>query len=220
MSISINSNLYRLFRIKQISVITCIIISCFCTTLYGQSNEIGLKSGVLLSGNIAFYEGVLDIGPTSSFGLEYTRNFYENLSINVEYTWANQANTYFRAYGNVNTDNFRSNLQTHYFQVSHIRTYMNTKVAPYTIAGIGLAYFNLDNRGDKTLLGFNLGGGAKVKLSQKINLKLQGRFLLPLLFEGGGFFVDVFNPSNSGFSLYSTIPLLQGELSLSASYRF
>lgn len=186
----------------------------------GQQNEIGLKSGVLLSGNIAFYEGVMDIGPSSSFGLEYTRNLFESSSINVEYTWANRANTYFRSYVNFSTDNFRSILQTHYFQVSHIRTYMNTKVAPYSITGIGLAYFNLDNRGDKTLLGFNLGGGAKVKLSQKVNLKLQGRFLLPLLFEGGGFFIDVLNPSNNGFSLYSTIPLLQGEFSLSASYRF
>lgn len=220
MSISINSNLYRLFRIKQISVITCIIISCFYTTSYGQSNEIGLKSGVLLSGNIAFYEGVLDIRNSPSFGIEYAKKFSEHLSINAEYTWANNAKTFFRAYGNASTNNFRSNLQTHYFQISHVRTYMLSRVSPYTIAGLGLAYFNLDNRGDKTLLGFNLGGGAKVKINQNLNLKLQGRFLLPLLFEGGGFFIDIFNPSNSGFSLFSTIPLLQGEFSLALSYSF
>ncbi len=220
MRVFINFNSISVLNLKLTSSFICFFLCSLFTISSGQSNEISLKSGVLLSGNIAFYEGILDIRNSPSFGIEYAKKLSEHSSLNAEYTWASNASTFFRAYGNSSTNNFRSNLQSHYFQISHVRTYMLSRVSPYTIAGIGLAYFNLENRGDKTLLGFNLGGGAKVKINQNVNLKLQGRFLLPLLFEGGGFFIDIFNPSNSGFSLYSTIPLLQGEFSLALSYNF
>lgn len=198
-----------------------LIVSSLAFESFGQTNEVGIKSGVLLSGKIPFYEGVLDIGSSPSFGIDYTLKLTQFSSLNIEYTWASKANAYFREYGYSNVNSFTSRLQTHYFQVNRIREYpLPTAVVPYTITGVGLAYFNLRDRGDKTLLGFNLGGGSKFKLSPQLDLKLQGRFLLPLLFEGGGFFFDIFNPGNSGLSLYSTIPLLQGEFSLGLSHSF
>lgn len=189
-------------------------------TSFSQKHEIGVKTGILMSGSIPFYEGVLDVGSSPSFGIDYSMRLTTFTSLNIEYTWATKARAHLKVYSNSSIEGFRSTLQTHYFQVNRISEFSGmSKFVPYTITGLGLAYFNLDNRGDKSLLGFNLGLGSKLKLTEKLNLKLQGRFLLPLLFEGAGFFVDIFDPSNSGLSLYSTIPLLQGEFSLAFAYK-
>lgn len=185
-------------------------------------NTVGIKTGALLSGKIAFYEGVLNVGTSSSIGFEYFRSVNDDYEIGVEYTYALNSPLSFRQYNFGGVVNFNDKLQTHYVLISRISNFDlgSDVIIPYAITGAGIAYFNVKNRGDKSFMAINLGTGLKGYIGNNWVLKLQGRFLLPLLFEGVGFFVNLSDPSNSGLSLNSTVPLIQGEFSIGLSRAF
>jgi hypothetical protein len=55
---------------------------------------------------------------------------------------------------------------------------------------------------------FTVGGGAKIYLSDRFGLRLQGRIMAPLYFSGGGVY---FGTGGSGFGVSGGIPILQGD---------
>jgi hypothetical protein len=51
------------------------------------------------------------------------------------------------------------------------------------------------------------GAGAKIFLSEKVALRLEGRMMLPMLFSGGSFYVGT---GGSGMAVSAGIPSIQG----------
>ncbi|HRX29263.1 MAG TPA: outer membrane beta-barrel protein [Saprospiraceae bacterium] len=208
---------------KKIFII--VFLSCvhwtITNTLAQNSNYFGVKGGYLLNGSIQLYEGYIDIGPSPEFGLVIGREF-GNAAMEFEYTFA--ASSELEYFGNpyYNTDYQRSDLTIHIFQLNRaVQYFAENDLRPYSIFGLGAIYFDAKDFGSKTFFGVNFGAGAKYDINDNVRLRFQGRFILPLVFEGGGLFLGIDSGGVSpGVSVYSNSPILQGDFSLGFDYRF
>ena len=73
---------------------------------------------------------------------------------------------------------------------------------------------------DVTMFSITLGGGVKVMFSDKMGLRLQGRLLMPMYFNGLGFFIGGGSGgASAGLGVTSTVPILQGDLTAALIFR-
>jgi hypothetical protein len=61
------------------------------------------------------------------------------------------------------------------------------------------------------------GLGIKYFFSDKVGIRLQGAFMMPMYFSGVGFY---FGSGGSGLTTYSAVPMLQGNFNGGLIFRF
>ncbi len=110
---------------------------------------------------------------------------------------------------------------TQYLQLGGLTTFDQGAIEPFISGGLGLAWFSpsevhvegavtLDPQ-DSWLFAFHLGGGVKWWLSERIGLRFQARFLMPVFFGSGTF---LSGPNGAALQVNAGIPILQGDVSL------
>ena len=110
---------------------------------------------------------------------------------------------------------------TQYLQLGGLTTFDQGALEPFLAGGLGVAWFSpsdVQAEGgvtiqpqDAWLFAFHLGGGVKWWLSEKIGLRFQARFLLPVLFSSGTF---LSGPNGAALQVNAGIPIVQGDVSL------
>jgi len=110
---------------------------------------------------------------------------------------------------------------TQYLQLGGLTTFDQGAIEPFLSGGLGLAWFSPSDvqvegavtlqPQDAWLFAFHLGGGVKWWLSEKIGLRFQARFLMPVLFSSGTF---LSGPNGAALQVNAGIPILQGDVSL------
>lgn len=101
-------------------------------------------------------------------------------------------------------------MSTNYIQLGGMRTVQTgTNLVPFGIFAIGATIFSpkSSTANDEWALSFALGGGLKYYLSDRIGLRLDGRFLFPVYLTGGGFFCGT---GGCGAGIGSSPVVLQG----------
>ena len=118
-------------------------------------------------------------------------------------------------------------LATHYIQAASARNLLKAdpselKAYPYVMGGLGMTIFSPGpptvalNTGTQYLFSVSVGGGIRMNMSEKIDLRLQARLLLPMNFESGGFY---FGSGGGGVSLSGGTIVPQGEATFCLTFK-
>ena len=201
---------------KQVYHFIYIAIFSFAFSLQAQTLiEISPHAGYLLNGKIQFFEGVLDVENDASFGISIGTNSSSLVDFELDYTWQPGAFLKFSAYSGIGIDDFTSAGSIHNISINSVNKYaVNEQFFPFVTLGMGLAIFDFKGLDTRTLMSLNLGAGVKYFINDKIGIRAQARMIAPIHLEGGGFYFGIGSGgTNSGLSLDSTVPLLEGDFS-------
>ena len=182
--------------------------------LLGQDGpEISPNVGWHFGGSIRFVEGKLDVKDNMNYGIDVAFPAAPDLKVVLSYTYFSTSASY-RPYSGFSIPESTFNLDEHIILLGAHRELDidNDKIVPYGLPQLGVGWIIADRVGAENPVRFTIGLGAGVKfyLSDRIGLRFQGRFLMPLYFQGVGFY---FGGGGSGLTLNSSVPLLQGDLS-------
>jgi hypothetical protein len=99
-----------------------------------------------------------------------------------------------------------------YLQINSLNEFPldNEAIRPYGTAGIGTSWIHPKegNANDEWMFIFNAALGLKYFFSDRIGIRIQARLLLPMIFNGGGFY---FGYGSGGAYVSSTTPIVQGD---------
>lgn len=108
-------------------------------------------------------------------------------------------------------------LDVHYIQVGGLRDFKEGPLVPFGLLSLGATGFvpkelNVPGHSSSSSWSFSiaLGAGLKYMFSSHIGIRLQGRFLMPLRFNGFGIYAG---SGGVGGTVYSTVNILQGDFS-------
>ena len=174
--------------------------------------EVSAMAGYQFGGNYAIETGSIKIDSQPSFGFMVGIPVPETpgLMAEVAYSFSSSSLSY-REQSNLPLQDL-FDMTIHYFQAG--ATYQENlgRFIPFAIMEIGAVLFHpLDNKyADAWLLAASIGMGCKTKISSRLGLRIQGRFLAPIQMEEGALWCQ----SGSGCAIYlkSGTILLQGDI--------
>jgi hypothetical protein len=112
-----------------------------------------------------------------------------------------------------------------YLQVGGLTTFDQGSVEPFLAGGLGLAWFHPSTvtvssgvtiqPADTWLFAFNLGGGARFWLSESFGIRVEARFLFPVLFNSVAF---LSGSQGAAFQVNAGIPVIQGDLTVGIAF--
>jgi opacity protein-like surface antigen len=178
-----------------------------------QTFDLTPTYGWQMNGNIDFYEGELDVEAAQYFGGTLDIMVAEGMGIRLMYSYT-EAPTEFRPYYGFEPDfpQQKFTMLNDYYQIGAIRGFKRGNIEPYGVFTLGAArYKGIDNTDIDTesrwKFAITTGLGAKIFFNDRIGIKLEGNFMMPIYFAGIGFY---FGTGGSGTSVNGAVPMLQG----------
>jgi len=172
--------------------------------------EIAPFGGYMFGGKLRFYEGDLKINDNANYGVAMDVEIATDTKIELIWSQMNTSARFRPNYGYdyLNSDPFDVNVG--YIQVGSIRELDYDNIRPFGGLTVGAAYFSPQNSPYSQTWKFSaaLGGGAKIWLSDRVGIRLQGRLLLPFFWGGAGISVGT---GGAGFSVGAGTSMLQGD---------
>lgn len=154
--------------------------------------ELSAQYGYSFGAIVHTYEGDVTLEGSSWYG--GTLGFFLQPSILLEATYLYRVGDLTMHNGNPWTpgvpDLNNTQVTTQYFQIGSLKTFRKGKVAPFIGGQLGLGWYSSDVPNTSTDVYFAVSGvgGAKVYLSDKFGIRLQGRLMLPIFFGSMGFY--------------------------------
>lgn len=194
---------------KKLTITTAILlISLFSIA---QSFDISPFYGWQMNGRVKFYQGQIKTNDQPLLGGTMDILLAKGYGMRIMYS-RTETHSYFNPY--VGYENqFPAtdfSLINEYYQIGTIKSLIIGKLEPYALTTFGASRFKGTNQnGSENRWHFALtaGLGLKYFFSNKIGIKVEGAFMLPMYFQGVGFY---FGGGGSGLSINSRVPLLQG----------
>ena len=142
------------------------------------------------------YGGTIDGGQGGDVHFNAGWNFGGSLGIQMEPTltgevsWSVEKSKAVLRPPGVLPDTTLFDVDIHYFQLAGLRDLKEGPVRPFVLGSVGATMFDPKASGLDSHWFFSLGVGVGVRapLSERIGLRVQGRFLLPLQFDSGSIF--------------------------------
>ena len=201
-------------RKLQLSVLLSVL---FTLSTLAQSIEITPFYGYALNGKLKTYSGDFNVADNPNYGAILSIGIYEGGFVELMY---NRNDTEF-SYNKAGITQANIDMSTEYYQIGTLKQ-LDTggKVYPFGAFSLGATRFHpkdsYDWNGDNTITTLDdgwafsatLGAGLKIMLSDKIGIRLQGRLLLPMRFEG--LFIGIGTGGTSGGASFS-VPLIAGD---------
>ncbi|NCA86794.1 MAG: hypothetical protein EOM83_14705 [Clostridia bacterium] len=179
--------------------------------------EVSPFAGYMFGGSLKLYEGKLKAENAANYGVAVDFKIAPDMQIELMWTQMNteaQFNTYY-GYDNLATRKF--DLNVGYIQIGSVREMDFDKVHPFAVVSLGTTYFIPSNvtylDGTPTdvdsewKFSMTVGGGAKIWISDKVGIRLQGNLMLPMFWGGAGFTVGT---GGAGFTLGAGTSMVQG----------
>ncbi len=189
--------------------------------------EITPTAGYTFSSRTSWYNADMDVVDNYSVGLALNIRVHESMLVEIMYHNVNTdvnttvySNPYNRAY-------YSTPYSMEYYHIGGIREIGGDKVRPFTSFTLGLTRFHptalteyrtqdgesgsLPNE-DVWALSPALGAGARIMLTNRIGLRLQGRLFLPLYFNGVGVYCGSGCGGGASFGVYTLQLDLSGGL--------
>lgn len=187
--------------------------------IYAQKFEITPFYGYQFNGKVAGYYGDLNIRDAAMYGGSIDIKVQKGMEIELFYSRSDTRGDFIEYRGPTYK---LTDLSVNYFQLGFLRHAMKKdNITVYGVGSLGATLFSPTGEPydetpeeqyyqDSWLFSVTFGGGAKIFLSKKIGIRLEGRFLLPITWGGGGFMVGT---GGSGFYLGGGSAILQASLS-------
>jgi hypothetical protein len=192
-----------------------IIALSFTGNLFSQDHKVELTpfGGYLLGGSIKFYEGKFKVEDAACYGGMLAVQVSSGNFIELSYTGMNTQGNWepYSSYAIEHPDT-TVEMAVNHFQIGSVNELHldNEAVRPYGTLSLGTTWFNIkeENSNDEWLFSIAAGVGLKYFFNERIGIRIQARMLLPVVYNGGGFYIGT---GGSGFYVSSTAPIIQGD---------
>ena len=198
----------------QLSVLLSVF---FAFSTVAQNIELTPFYGYALNGKLKTYSGDFNVADNPNYGAILSIGLYEGGFVELMY---NRNDTEF-SYNRAGITQANIDISTEYYQIGTLKQIdTGGKVFPFGAFSLGATRFHpkegydWDDDGISTTLddgwafSATFGAGLKIMLSDKIGIRLQGRLLLPMRFEG--LFIGIGTGGTSGGASFS-VPLIAGD---------
>lgn len=194
------------------AIFICIIVLAVFSAI-GQEIQINPFANYFMAGRLNGYEAdaLFENGPDFGLGLSYGLGNGKN--IEVSYTIAASSAALRR--NDIGTISEETKMTFGYIQAGYVQDFMlkqpKADIRPFLLGTIGAAYLNPEDASYTTVWRFAaaFGGGLKYFITERVGLRVQARLLLPLFFEGGGFYCG---SGGCGAGVSTFTPLAQGDV--------
>jgi hypothetical protein len=208
-------------KIFEISVTAFLIIFMIMPAItFAQGKvEISPFAGYMFGGSLNFYEGKLKAENNLNYGVAMDIKMAEDTQI--ELMWTQMSTTanfepYYGYYDLYDIDPFDMNIG--YIQIGGVREMNLDQFRPFGVFTLGTTYFIPKNATYATdnvavdiestwKFSMTLGAGAKIWLSDRVGIRLQGNLMLPMFWSSTGFAVGT---GGSGFYVGGGTSMVQG----------
>jgi opacity protein-like surface antigen len=208
-----------MLKLKLNRYAVILILLGFLTLTSGKSVaqsarvEITPFGGYLLGGSVKFYEGKFKIENAASYGAMLAVKARGGNFVELSYTRMDSKG-YWEPYYNyiidLPADTF--DIAMNYLQINSLNEFNldNESIKPYGTAGMGASWIHPKegDANDEWMFTFNAALGLKYFFSDRIGIRLQARMILPMIFNGGGFY---FGYGSGGAYVSSTTTMVQGD---------
>jgi len=192
-----------------LSVLMFFVMSFIFISDISAQTEIFGFGGYMMTSSIPVVQGDLRVDDEFNYGLGLDIKIEKG--IYAELLWISEVThiDITRFPSGIKQDLFDVNV--HYFQVGAVHELGRGKARPFGAFTIGTTLFHAQDptRSDEWLFSATLGGGAKIDVSDKVGIRLQGRILLPLIFSGTSLWVGT---GGSGVAFGAWTPFVQFDL--------
>jgi len=199
------------------ALVIAILLSAIVFEVNAQKKiEIFGLAGYQLNGDVTVARGELDFDDGVSYGLGIDIPVDRFMSAEISWSMASS---------NVSLDEYLgsniqiSELYIHTFQAGAlVEPKKGQKVSPFGLFSLGATLFTPTegNYDDEWRFSIALGGGVKIEMSDKVGLRLQGRLLIPMQFEGGSVYIGT---GGAGVAIGAYTAFVQGDFSGGIYYR-
>ncbi len=192
-----------------------IILLAFSTMISAQDHKVELTpfGGYMLGGSIKFYEGKFKVNNAACYGGMLAVQVRSGVFIEMSYTGMTTTGDW-RPYNSYSIDYPEKtvDMAVNHFQIGSVNELPldNESIRPYGTVSVGTTWFNPkeSNADDEWLFSVAAGLGLKYFFNERIGIRAQARLLLPLVYNGAGFY---FGTGGSGAYVSSTAPIVQGD---------
>lgn len=183
--------------------------------IFAQDHKVELTpfGGYMLGGSVKFYEGKFKVEDAACYGGMLAVQVKSGNFIEFSYTGMTTEGNW-KPYNNyeVSIPEGTVDMAVNHFQIGSVNELQldNEAIRPYGTASLGTTWFNIqdDDADDEWLFSVAAGLGLKYFFSEKIGIRIQARLLLPVVYNGGGFYLGT---GGSGMYVSSTAPIVQGD---------
>ena len=178
--------------------------------------EITPVFGYHLGGATDFNEGRVDVANSISYGIIFSVvDLPGGFSVDLNYTRADSTLDF------TSTDVAYSDagfgMASNYILVGANKDFLENRIRLFIGADIGAAWFDSKDSSvsDAWFFAFDIKGGMKIYLGERLGLRLQGRFLLPMDLSNSGLFFGIGSGgSGGGLTLGGTAIIPQGDFTV------
>lgn len=192
-----------------------LLILAFSGSLVAQDHKVELTpfGGYLLGGSVKFYEGKFKVEDAACYGGMLAVRVHSGSFIELSYTGMTTVGDW-RPYSDYSSDHPAGNVDmaVNHFQIGSVNEIPTNvdAVRPYGTVSLGTTWFNIkdENANDEWLFSVMAGLGVKYFFNEKIGIRIQARLILPVVYNGAGFYLGT---GGSGMYVSSTAPIVQGD---------
>ena len=206
---------FTINSIKLISVCLAVLIVLISGKTYSQDHKVEITpfGGYLLGGSVKFYEGKFKVEDAACYGGMLAVQVSSGNFVEISYTgMTTQGN--WKPYNDyeVSIPEGTVDMAVNHIQIGSVNELPldNEAVRPYGTLSLGTTYFNIkdDDADDEWLFSVAAGLGLKYFFNERVGIRLQARLLLPVIYNGGGFYLGT---GGSGMYVSTTAPIVQGD---------
>jgi long-subunit fatty acid transport protein len=205
----------------MLGIVFVLLTGVLPVSLYAQNVELTVLGGWQWTAKVNTTEGDIKVSDPGNFEAAIGYYIQPGLQAELSYTYTKAVATIDPEPASTIPAGFLADVAFHYFLVSGLREIEtgNEKVVPYVLGSLGTVYIHPTNSvyDDTWKFAFGFGAGAKIYLSERFGLRLQARLLMPVFFEGLGFW---FGTGGADVGYSGAIPIVQGDLSGGLTARF
>jgi hypothetical protein len=196
---------------------TVIMFLAFTGNMFAQDHKVEITpfGGYMLGGSIKFYEGKFKIEDNACYGGMLAVQVASGQFVEFSYSgMTTQGNwkPYSDYFNDPDFEAFTIDMAVNHLQIGSVNELPldNEAIHPYGTISIGTTWFNPkeEDGNDEWLFSIGAGLGLKYFFTEKIGIRLQARMLLPLVYNGAGFYLGT---GGSGMYVSSTAPIVEGE---------
>jgi hypothetical protein len=166
--------------------------------------------GYQFGGKLRMYEGDLKVKDQMNYGLAASTALAQDTKL--EFMWTHmETSAEFKPYYGYEYLRGQFNLNINYYQLGALKEFpKGGAVVPFGEFTLGAVQFSpTESYVDETWrFSITLGGGAKFWLSDHIGIRLQGRLLMPLYFQGVSIYAGT---GGTGMGIGAGVPIIQGD---------
>ncbi|MBA7526308.1 hypothetical protein ES705_18469 [subsurface metagenome] len=199
-----------------------VIFAILSSGTFGQINYVDVTPtfGYHFGGRARFYEGDIKIQDAATYGITLSVPVAWGVSGELSWSRSDSKANFYPIRPEYEEDELE--MATNYFLIGGMKEMGEGPAKAFGGFTLGMAWFDSkESRVDDIFrFSISLGAGVKYMVSDRIGLRLQGRFLVPIYFAGGGIFCGIGGGGSScGVSVGGGSTILQGDISAGLIFR-